>query len=73
MMGPAAYSKSYRPGTVVKTRIKDHSKKTIGTIIENFVDFNIKTGYRVEKALVMWTDGSSDWISTQDLTIVSSD
>ena len=66
-MGPIAHTKEYSPGVIVKNHLGD-----IGTIIENYATFDIDSGSRTEKALVLWSHGTTTWISIKLLEIINS-
>ena len=72
MMGPINFSLNFRPGTLVKFSNKwPHKKKEeIGTIVDNFVNFDIKSGAREEKALVMWASSKTEWVSIGILDVI---
>lgn len=78
MMGPLPTTHGFEPGALVSIK-KDHLGSfqfdrfydQIGTIIEMYVNANISTGAREEKALVMWNSGDVVWISIRVLRIVS--
>lgn len=69
MMGPASFTKKFAPGTMVKAAFGEQDYK-IGTIIDNWVDIAIDSGYRTEKALVLWEEGAYEWISVGRLSIL---
>ena len=65
MMGPASFDKRYPPGALVSIKPKSPLLKKrsgqIGTVIDNYVNFNIMSGNRTEKVLVMWPDSITKW------------
>ena len=67
-MGPARYTEKFSPGTIVSR--KNSEDCHIGTVIDNFVDIVINTGKRIEKVYVLWSDGTSEWISISSLLVV---
>ena len=42
----------------------------IGTIIDNYVDIDLNSGYRTEKALVLWDGGDYEWVSVGVLSVL---
>ena len=76
MMGPPASSKGFEKGNIVKIRSDECSpyfkeKDMIGTVIDTYVNIDIKSLNRSERVYVLWSDGSSDWIPVYLLTSVS--
>ena len=73
-MGPVSFSLEFKPGTLVKIsdlrKISHNRKKEMGTIIDNFVNFEIHSGKREEKALIMWSDSKMEWLSVHYLEVI---
>ena len=69
MMGPSSFSKKFSPGTMVKISIGTPEGR-IGTIIDNYVDIDLNSGYRTEKALVLWDGGDYEWVSVGVLSVL---
>ncbi len=74
MMGPIGFNKKFKPGTLVLINPAGslfHSNRSdIGTIIDNFVDFNLTSGKRTEKVLVLWPDSSTEWLNIDQVLLV---
>ena len=74
-MGPVAPTKGYQKGGLVKLSSKpwvNQNTEWVGTIVENWVDFDIASGKREEKALVLWPDGRVEWHWIISLDLISS-
>lgn len=77
MMGPQSYNQRFKPGTVVlinpSTAVYHDRRNEFGTVVDNFVDFDIETGKRTEKVLVMWSsDASTEWMHLYQVLLVPS-
>lgn len=73
MMGPIEHSREFSPGVMVlyvNKRVLRTEPRKIGTVIDNFVDFEIESGNRTEKAYVLWNDGSTEWVPTYLLSVL---
>ena len=77
MMGPISFDPRFSPGTLVivdpGTSVYNKHRDSFGTIVDNFVDIEIKTGKRTEKVLVMWPDSSTNWLYLHHVMLVPKD
>ena len=74
MMGPLGFNQNFRPGRLVlinpSTAVHHDQRDELGTIIDNFVDFELDTGKRTERVLVMWPDSTTDWLHLYQVLLV---
>ena len=83
MMGPAAVSKGFERGGLVKIRTRLSWPGTassfafqdlvgkIGTIIEITVDIHLSKLKRDERALVLWENNDASWVPVRHLETIN--
>lgn len=75
-MGPPASTKGFKKGCVVKIKSDECNPyfkecDMLGTVIDTYVNIDIKTLNRTEKVYVLWSDGTSEWVPIYLLSSVS--